>query len=116
MGDYGGVRSQVAAFLHPQDTTSASDSDVSGPPKVKSNPRGYRLYSNEVKEGVTVHDAIDCLGESYTSGKISRFEFENRTALIAHFTKFKSPSDMPFIVEEPEIPESESCMEHLRIR
>jgi hypothetical protein len=50
---------------------------------------------------MTVGGAIEGLGEAYKSGKISRFEFENRTMLVEHFSKLKPTSDLPFIVEEP---------------
>jgi hypothetical protein len=124
MADYGGiVRSQVEAYINSNDaSTSASDSDTSGPQKSKysskpSNPRAYRLWAREVNEGMTVHNAIDSLGESYTSGKISRFEFENRTSFIANFAKYKPPVEMPFIMEEPESGyEDHSLFGHLKSR
>ena len=50
---------------------------------------------------MTVGGAIEGLGDAYKSGKISRFEFENRTMLVEHFSKFKPTADLPFIVEEP---------------
>lgn len=100
--EYGGVnQAHIDSFLRPDEATSASDSDSSKKLPSKEKPRAYRLWSHEVKEGVTIHDAIDNLGESYTSGKISRFEFENRSSLIANFSKYKPPDGLPFVVEEP---------------
>ena len=103
MSDYGTKRSAALAYiLGEESSTSASDSDAAArkaPAAPKS--RDYRLWSFTVEEeGNTVHGAIESLGETYTSGKISRFEFENRTALIEHFSKFKPPEDLPFIMEE----------------
>lgn len=102
-GEYGGVvRSKLASYIaNDASDTSASDSDRGALPKPKMSS-SYRLWSREVTEdGQTVHNAIEDLGESYSSGKISRFEFENRSVLIEHFSKYKPPDDMPFIVEEP---------------
>lgn len=107
-GEYGGVvRSKLASFIaNDASDTSASDSDRGALPKPKMSS-SYRLWSREVTEdGQTVHNAIEDLGESYSSGKISRFEFENRSVLIEHFSKYKPPDDMPFIVEEPFDPNS----------
>eukprot|EP00613_Pedinella_sp_CCMP2098_P002670 CAMPEP_0171626332 /NCGR_PEP_ID=MMETSP0990-20121206/19966_1 /TAXON_ID=483369 /ORGANISM="non described non described, Strain CCMP2098" /LENGTH=136 /DNA_ID=CAMNT_0012193681 /DNA_START=108 /DNA_END=515 /DNA_ORIENTATION=+ len=98
------------AYITANDDTSASESDRDVPKTQKLNkppqePRAYRLWSHEVnEEGMTVGGAIEGLGEAYKSGKISRFEFENRTMLVEHFSKFKPTSDLPFIVEEPGFP------------
>lgn len=104
-GDYGGIpRSKLAAFIaNDASDTSASDSDRGALPKPKKgSSQPYKLWSRAVTEdGQTVHNAIEDLGESYSSGRISRFEFENRSVLIEHFSKYKPPDDLPFIVEEP---------------
>jgi len=108
MADYGTKKSVALAYLTDGESssTSASDSDVKKPKKsFGPNPRAYRLWAFEVKEEMSVHGAIENLGEEYTSGKISRFEFENRTALIEHFSKLKPPEDLPFIMESGELPE-----------
>mmetsp|Transcript_19692 Transcript_19692/g.23425 ORF Transcript_19692/g.23425 Transcript_19692/m.23425 type:complete len:155 (+) Transcript_19692:129-593(+) len=102
-GNYGGVKSKLAAIIaNDLSDTSASDSDRGFIRKPKKEPSSYKLWSREVTEGgQSIHNAIEDLGESYTSGKISRFEFENRSVLIEHFSKYKPPEDLPFIVEEP---------------
>ena len=117
--DYG---TRVESFLRTDDTTSASDSDAHPPvAKYKSSDasRSYRLWSHEIKEPkMTVHNAIDSLGESYTSGTRSRLEFENRTQLITNFSNYKSPDspNLPFIVEEGGSPSDYGLLHHLRDR
>jgi hypothetical protein len=117
-GDYGGVvRSKLASIIaNDASDTSASDSDRGALPKLK-NSSSYKLWSRQVAEGgQTVHSAIEDLGDSYFSGRISRFEFENRSVLIEHFSKYKPPDDLPFIVEEPFDPLNELPAESTFLR
>lgn len=124
MAGYGTGPSNASVIAYiTRDETSASESDSGGPtkPKIKASasPRAYRLWSHEVnEEGETIHGAIESLGERFTSGKISRFEFENRTALIEHFSKYTPPSDLPFgtIVEEGPVEGEEDYSLAARVR
>ena len=106
-GDYGTehVPRAAVAYLQPNDTT-ASDSDAQERARVPKGRKHYKMWSHEIsEEGPTSRDAIESLGESYNSGRISRFEFISRTSLIESYSKAQALPDeagLPFLVEEGE--------------
>mmetsp|Transcript_26617 Transcript_26617/g.77473 ORF Transcript_26617/g.77473 Transcript_26617/m.77473 type:complete len:158 (-) Transcript_26617:220-693(-) len=60
--------------------------------------RSYRLWH---KDSNSVEPGLAPLGQAYSTGVISKLEFEHRSMLIEHFAKFRQPGS-PFRYEDPQ--------------
>ena len=100
-------------------TTSASDTEGSGSQSdsysghqrtTRQDPNRFKLWHTATaipEDDQLVITAVEELGETYSSGRINRLEFQQRTALVEQFAKHKveqaiiSSAGSPFTRVDP---------------
>ena len=125
---YGGLQQAKSSYLKPPSSGHNSDSETDGSGSQSDSYSGqsrttrlgsdrFQLWSSPSAAPPTIPEddplvisAVEELGETYTSGRINRLEFEQRSALVETFAKHKievannaaaESAGSPFLVVAP---------------